>query len=124
MEVMLVNAHAARNMPGRKGDVSDAAWLADLGAHGLLRGSLVPPEPIRRLRDLTRARTMITRDRGRQVQRIEKILEDDLLTELSGGRFVSCGEIPRRVVSVRCHGRSSGCVAGSVVVGGAVSRVA
>jgi transposase len=74
--VMLVNAHDARNMPGRKSDVSDAAWLADLGAHGLLRASLVPPEPIRRLRDLTRARTMITRDRGRQVQRIEKILED------------------------------------------------
>ncbi|HTX98373.1 MAG TPA: IS110 family transposase [Mycobacterium sp.] len=74
--VMLVNAHDARNMPGRKSDVSDAAWLADLGAHGLLRASLVPPEPIRRLRDLTRARTMIIRDRGRQVQRIEKILED------------------------------------------------
>jgi transposase len=50
--------------------------LADLGAHGLLRGSLVPPEPIRRLRDLTRARTALTRDRARRVQRIEKILED------------------------------------------------
>jgi transposase len=76
LTVMLVNAHDARNMPGRKTDVSDAAWLADLGAHGLLRGSLVPPEPIRRLRDLTRARTALTRDRARQVQRIEKILED------------------------------------------------
>ena len=43
LTVMLVNAHDARNMPGRKTDVSDAAWLADLGAHGLLRGSLVPP---------------------------------------------------------------------------------
>jgi len=74
--VMLVNARDARNMPGRKTDVSDSAWLADLGAHGLLRGSLVPPEPIRQLRDLTRARTAITRDRARQVQRIEKILED------------------------------------------------
>ena len=74
--VMLVNAHDARNMPGRKSDVSDAAWLADLGAHGLLRGSLVPPKPIRRLRDLTRARSALTRDRARQVQRIEKILED------------------------------------------------
>jgi transposase len=74
--VMLVNARDARNMPGRKSDVSDAAWLADLGAHGLVRGSLVPPEPIRRLRDLTRARTALTRDRGQQVQRIEKLLED------------------------------------------------
>jgi transposase len=72
LPVMLVNAHHAKNMPGRKSDVSDAAWLADLGAHGLLRGSLVPPPPIRRLRDLTRARTVLTRDRGRQVQRIEK----------------------------------------------------
>jgi transposase len=76
LAVMLVNAHHAKNMPGRKSDVSDAAWLADLGAHGLLRGSLVPPPPIRRLRDLTRARTALTRDRGRQVQRIEKVLED------------------------------------------------
>lgn len=76
LTVMLVNAHDARNMPGRKTDVSDAAWLADLGAHGLLRGSLVPPQPIRELRDLTRARTTLTRDRARQVQRIEKVLED------------------------------------------------
>src|SRR6476661_11187499 len=76
LPVMLVNAHDARNMPGRKTDVSDAAWLADLGAHGLLRGSLVPPAPIRELRDLTRARTALTRDRSRQVQRIEKVLED------------------------------------------------
>jgi transposase len=76
LAVMLVNAHDARNMPGRKSDVSNAAWLADLGAHGLLRESLVPPEPIRRLRDLTRARTALTHDRARQVQRIEKILED------------------------------------------------
>jgi len=76
LPVMLVNAHNAKTMPGRKSDVSDSAWLADLGAHGLLRGSLVPPPPIRRLRDLTRARTALTRDRGRQVQRIEKVLED------------------------------------------------
>nr|WP_255511506.1 transposase [Mycolicibacterium sp. P9-22] len=58
VNVMLVNARDARNRPGRKTDVSDAAWLADLGAHGLLRASLVPPAPIRRLRDLTRTRTM------------------------------------------------------------------
>jgi transposase len=50
--------------------------LAQLGAHGLVRGSFVPPEPIRQLRDLTRARTAITRERGREVQRLEKLLED------------------------------------------------
>jgi transposase len=75
-EVMLVNARHVKNLPGRKTDVSDAAWLADLGAHGLVRGSFVPPAPIRQLRDLTRTRTMITRDRAREIQRLEKLLED------------------------------------------------
>jgi transposase len=76
VEVELVNARHVRNLPGRKSDVSDATWLAQLGAHGLVRGSFVPPEPIRVLRDLTRARTAITRERGREVQRLEKLLED------------------------------------------------
>jgi transposase len=76
VEVMLVNAHDAKNLPGRKTDVCDAAWLSQLGAHGLLRASFVPPEPIRELRDLTRTRTAITRERGREVQRLEKLLED------------------------------------------------
>jgi transposase len=75
-ELMLVNARHARNMPGRKTDVSDAAWLAQLGAHGLVRGSFVPPAPIRELRDLTRTRTALTRERAREVQRLEKLLED------------------------------------------------
>jgi transposase len=75
LPVMLVNAKAARNIPGRKTDVSDAAWLAQLGAHGLLRGSFVPPEPIRELRDLTRARSIAARDRTREIQRLEKFLE-------------------------------------------------
>jgi len=75
-EVMLVNARHVKNLPGRKSDVSDAAWLAQLGAHGLVRGSFVPPEPIRQLRDLTRTRTTITRQRAREIQRLEKLLED------------------------------------------------
>jgi transposase len=75
-EVMLVNARHVKNLPGRKSDVSDSAWLAQLGAHGLVRGSFVPPEPIRHLRDLTRTRTAIVRERGREVQRLEKLLED------------------------------------------------
>jgi transposase len=76
LPVMLVNAKAARNVPGRKTDVSDAAWLADLGAHGLIRASFVPPAPIRLLRDLTRARTIIVRARTKEIQRLEKLLED------------------------------------------------
>jgi transposase len=75
-EVMLVNARHVKNLPGRKSDVSDAAWLAQLGAHGLVRGSFVPPEPIRQLRDLTRTRTSIIRERTREIQRLEKLLED------------------------------------------------
>lgn len=76
LDVVLVNAASVRNLPGRKTDVSDAAWLADLGAHGLVKASLVPPAPIRALRDLTRTRTVITRERTREVQRLEKLLED------------------------------------------------
>lgn len=76
LTVMLANAQAARNVPGRKTDVSDAMWLADLGAHGLLRASFVPPQPIRELRDLTRARTVIIRERTKEIQRLEKLLED------------------------------------------------
>ena len=76
LEVILVNAKSVRSVPGRKTDVSDAAWLADLGAHGLVRASFVPPPPVRALRDLTRTRTVITRERTREVQRLEKLLED------------------------------------------------
>jgi transposase len=75
-EVLLVNARHVKNLPGRKTDVSDAAWLAQLGAHGLVRGSFVPPAPIRQLRDLTRTRTGLTRARGQEIQRLEKLLED------------------------------------------------
>ncbi|MEU6258654.1 IS110 family transposase [Streptomyces sp. NPDC047043] len=76
LNVILVNARQVKNLPGRKTDVSDAAWLAQLGAHGLLRPSFVPPAPVRALRDLTRARTQMTRERGQIVQRLEKLLED------------------------------------------------
>ena len=75
-EVLLVNARHVKNLPGRKTDVSDAAWLAQLGAHGLVRGSFVPPEPIRQLRDLTRTRTTMVRTRAKEIQRLEKLLED------------------------------------------------
>jgi transposase len=76
LSVMLVNARHVRNVPGRKTDVSDAAWLADLGAHGLIRASFVPPEPVRILRDLTRARTTIAQARTKEIGRLETLLED------------------------------------------------
>jgi transposase len=64
-EVVLANPRHVKNLPGRKSDVSDAQWLAELGARGPVRGSFVPPQPIRELRDLTRLRTTLTRDRAR-----------------------------------------------------------
>jgi transposase len=75
-ETVLVNPTQVRAIPGRKSDVSDAAWLADLGAHGLIKGSFVPPPPIRELRDLTRMRSGFTQDRTREWARMEKLLED------------------------------------------------
>jgi transposase len=74
-ELMLVNARDAKGLPGRKSDVSDSIWLCQLTECGLLRASMVPPEPIRRLRDLTRYRTVTIRERSREAQRLEKVLE-------------------------------------------------
>ncbi|MCA1704389.1 MAG: IS110 family transposase, partial [Actinobacteria bacterium] len=76
LNVMLVNAAHAKGLPGRKTDVSDAAWLCQLGECGLLKASFVPPEPIRQLRDLTRYRTTLTTERTREASRLEKELED------------------------------------------------
>jgi transposase len=75
-EVLLVNARHVKNLPGRKTDVSDAACLAQLGAHGLVRGSFVPPEPIRQLRGPDPHPDQMVRTRAREIQRLEKLLED------------------------------------------------
>jgi transposase len=76
LEVLLVNASHIKNVPGRKTDVNDAQWIAQLLAHGLLRASFIPPPPIRHLRDLTRQRAVLVRDRARVANRIQKLLED------------------------------------------------
>lgn len=75
-EVWLCNAHHVKNVPGRKTDMSDAAWLADVVAHGMVRPSFVPPQPIRELRDLTRYRKRQLDMRAAEVQRLEKVLQD------------------------------------------------
>jgi transposase len=75
-EVMLVNAQHIKKVPGRKTDIKDAEWIAQLLQHGLLTPSFVPPEPIRELRDLTRQRTQLIRQRATVVNRIQKVLED------------------------------------------------
>lgn len=75
-ELVLANAQHIRNVPGRKTDVNDAAWIADLLAHGLIRSSFVPPAPIQELRDLTRTRKQLVREISQHSARIQKVLED------------------------------------------------
>jgi transposase len=75
-QLVLANAMHIRNIPGRKSDVNDATWIADLLAHGLIRGSFVPPAPIYELRDLTRTRKQLVREIGRHTLRLQKTLED------------------------------------------------
>jgi transposase len=76
MQLMLVNAQHIKQVPGRKTDVADCAWIAQLLEHGLLKASFVPPRPQRELRDLTRQRTQLLGDRARVVNRVQKTLED------------------------------------------------
>lgn len=75
-EVILVNAQHVKAVPGRKTDVKDAAWLAELLQHGLLRASFIPPVAQRELRDLTRYRSTFIRERVTLINRVQKLLED------------------------------------------------
>ncbi len=75
-ELVLANAAQVRNVPGRKSDINDATWLADLLAHGLIRASFVPPAPIQQMRDLTRTRKQLVREISQHTLRIHKTLED------------------------------------------------
>ena len=89
-QLVLANAAHVHNVPGRKSDVNDATWIADLMAHGLIRASFVPPAPIQELRDLTRTRKQLGREIVQHTQRIQKVLEDaniklsSLITEVLG----------------------------------------
>ena len=74
-ECWLLNAQHLRNVPGRKTDVADAAWIAQLVAHGLVRPSFVPPKEIRELREVTRYRKAVIQERSREAQRLHKTLE-------------------------------------------------
>jgi transposase len=75
-EVLVANAYHIKQVPGRKTDVKDAEWIADLLRHGLLRGSFIPPAEQRRLRDLTRYRTHLVEERARLTNRLQAALED------------------------------------------------
>jgi transposase len=88
--ILVVNAAHIKYVPGRKTDVKDAEWIAELLAHGLLRPSFVPPPPQRVLRDLTRQRTHLIRERASEVNRMQKVLEwaniklSSVVTDISG----------------------------------------
>src|ERR1700759_1138462 len=88
--LILANAAHVKNVPGRKTDVADAAWLADLLAHGLIRASLVPEAPTQEMRALLRTRQQLGREQASHVQRIQKTLEDanlklaSVLTQIMG----------------------------------------
>nr|WP_318290000.1 IS110 family transposase [Paraburkholderia sp. BL8N3] len=90
-ELVLGNAAHIRNVPGRKTDVNDATWIADLVAHGLIRSSFVPPSAIQELRDLTRTRKQLAREIAQHCLRVQKVLEDanlklgGVLSDVLGG---------------------------------------
>lgn len=103
--LVLANAAHVKNVPGRKTDVNDATWLADLLAHGLIRASFVPPQAVQELRALTRTRKQFVRERGSHAQRIEKVLED---ANLKLGSVLSdiLGKSGRAVLAAIIDGQS------------------
>src|SRR5438128_704286 len=107
LECWLLNARHLRNVPGRKTDVADAAWICQLVEHGLVRPSFVPPKPIRELRNLTRYRKAQIEERTREAQRLDKVLQDRRHQALLGRR-----RHPRRVGpcdAPRARGREPRC---------------
>jgi len=116
-ELVLANAAHVKNVPGRKTDVNDATWLADLMAHGLVRGSFVPDQPTQEMRNLLRTRKQFVRERSSHVQRIQKTLEDanikldSVITDivgLSGRRMIEAliaGETDPAALAALAHRR-------------------
>ena len=102
-ECWLLNAQHLRNVPGRKTDVQDSAWICQLVEHGLVRASFVPPRPIRELRDLTRYRKTQIEERSREVQRLDKVLQDAGL-KLSSVASETLGVSVRRMLDALVAG--------------------
>jgi len=104
-ELILANAQHIKNVPGRKTDVNDATWIADLLAHGLIRSSFVPPAPIQELRDLTRTRKQLVREISQHCLRIQKTLED---ANLKLGSVLSdvLGKSGRAILAALVQGES------------------
>jgi transposase len=103
--LVLANPAHVKNVPGRKTDVNDATWLADLMAHGLIRGSFVPDEPTEQMRNLLRTRKQFVRERASQIQRIQKTLEDANI-KLESVISDVVGVSGRRMIEALIRGRS------------------
>jgi len=104
-ECWLLNANHLKHVPGRKTDMNDAAWIADLLAHGLIRSSFVPPAPIQELRDLTRTRKQLVREISQHTLRIQKTLEDANL-KLSSVLSSVVGSSGRAILNALIAGES------------------
>ncbi len=102
-DLLLANAGRLKQVPGRKTDVKDAEWIAELLQHGLLSASFVPPKPVRALRDLTRSRTQLIRDRAAVVNRIQKVLE---------GANIKLGSVATDVLGVSGRAMIAGLIRG------------
>ncbi len=117
----LANARDVRNLPGRKTDVNDAQWLADLLAHGLVRPSFVAPQPIQELRDLTRTRKQLVRERAQHVQRVQKTLENANL-KLTGTLSDVMGKSGRAILDAIVAGESDPAKLAALAVGKARAK--
>jgi transposase len=104
-ELVLANAAHIKNVPGRKSDVNDAVWIADLLAHGLIQPSMVPPTHIQEMRDLTRTRKQLGREIVQHTQRIQKVLEDANV-KLSSAVSDVLGASGRRILAAIIGGES------------------
>jgi transposase len=102
--LVLANPQHIKAVPGRKTDVKDAEWIADLLRHGLLRGSFVPDRPQRELRELTRYRTALVRERAREINRVQKTLE---------GANIKLGDVASNVLGASGRAMLQGLVAGN-----------
>ena len=102
-ELIVANAHHIKTVPGRKTDVKDAEWTADLVRHGLLSPSFVPPPPIRELRDLTRQRAQLVADRAAVANRVQKVLE---------GANIKLGSVASDVLGASGRAMIAGLIAG------------
>jgi transposase len=105
-ELTLANPAAIKNLPGRKSDVNDATWMADLHAHGLIRGSFVPPVEISALRELTRTRKQFVREIARHTLRIQKLL-DVAGMKITGPISEILGVSGRRIIKALIAGETN-----------------